>query len=45
MIVAVDWHEVDLAGAFVFGAVVGTIATIRLTRFLLEYLRRDHDVD
>ena len=42
MIVAgVDWANLNVAAAFVVGAILGTIGTIRITRYLLEYLRRD----
>jgi hypothetical protein len=37
----VTWSDVAVAGAFVLGAVAGTFATARLTRYLLEYLRRE----
>jgi hypothetical protein len=36
---AVDWSSVHVAGAFVLGAV----AVMRITRHLLEYLRRERD--
>ena len=39
----VDWSNLTVAAAFILGALLGTVATIRLTRALLEYLRRDHD--
>ena len=41
MVGAVDWTNLSLAGGFVVGAVAGTIATIRVFRYVLEYLRRD----
>lgn len=36
---AADWSNLTVASAFVVGAVLGTVATIRLTRALLTYLR------
>jgi len=39
----VTWADVAVAGAFVLGAVAGTVATIRISRNLLEYLRRERD--
>jgi hypothetical protein len=41
VIYAHDWSSLTVAGAFIIGAVAGTIATIRLTRYLLDYLKRD----
>lgn len=41
MLAAVDWSALELAGAFVVGAIGGTIATIRLLRYLLDYLRSE----
>jgi hypothetical protein len=38
---AVDWSTVTLPAAFVIGALVGTLTTARITRMLLEYLRRE----
>jgi hypothetical protein len=39
----VDWSDVTVGAAFILGTVVGAVATVRLTRYLLEYLRRDRD--
>jgi hypothetical protein len=41
----VTWADVAVAAAFVLGVVAGTVATIRVTRFLLEYLRRERGGD
>ena len=38
---AVDWTNLSLAGGFVVGVIAGTIATIRVFRYVLEYVRRD----
>jgi hypothetical protein len=38
---AIEWSNLTTAGAFVVGAILGTIATIRVTRYVLEYLRRE----
>lgn len=36
------WTDVTVAAAFIAGAVLGAAATIRVTRWILDYLR-DHD--
>ena len=43
ILAAVDWANLAPVGAFVAGAVLATIATIRITRYLLEYLRKERD--
>lgn len=35
------WADVAVAGAFVLGLVGGALVTIRITRYVLEYLRRE----
>jgi hypothetical protein len=35
----VDWATVAAAGAFVVGIVAGGIGVIRVTRYVLDYLR------
>jgi len=35
------WSDAAIAGAFVLGAIGGTVATIRITRALLGYLRAE----
>jgi hypothetical protein len=37
------WSDVAVAGAFVLGAVAGTTATVRVTKHVLAYLRREGD--
>ena len=37
------WSDAAIAGAFVLGAIGGTVATIRITRALLTYLRNESD--
>ena len=37
------WSDAALAGAFVVGATAGVVATIRITRYLLQYLADDRD--
>jgi len=39
----VTWSDAAIAGAFVIGTIGGTVATIRITRALLTYLRNEHD--
>jgi hypothetical protein len=39
----VTWTDLTVAGAFVVGVVAGGFAAIRITRYLLVYLRRDVD--
>jgi hypothetical protein len=40
---AEHWSNLTIAGAFVVGAVLGTAATIRIVRYVLEYVRREND--
>jgi len=40
---AVEWSNLTVAGAFLVGAILGTVATIRIMRYLLDYLRRQRD--
>ena len=37
---AVDWENVNLAGAFVLGATLGTLATIRVMRAVMQTYNR-----
>jgi hypothetical protein len=37
------WSDVAIAAAFVLGLTGGAIATIRITRYVLEYLRREQE--
>jgi hypothetical protein len=39
-VLGVDWENVNLAGAFVLGAVLGTLATIRVMRAVLQTFSR-----
>jgi hypothetical protein len=34
-----EWENLTLAGAFIFGAALGTIATIRVMRAVFGYVR------
>jgi hypothetical protein len=43
VLAAVDWENLVPAGAFVVGAALGSIATIRVMRNILGYVRADHD--
>ena len=49
LIAAVDWNSVAVAGAFVIGAIAGTIATMRVMRITILFLRemrnKDEDPD
>ena len=40
MFAATDWANLTVAGAFVLGAVLGALATIRLARALLGLFAR-----
>lgn len=40
---AVAWSDLTVAAAFIVGYISGTVATIRVGRFLLDYLRRERD--
>ncbi len=35
------WTDITVAGAFIAGVVLGSAATIRTTRWILDYLRED----
>ena len=43
MLASVNWANLTLAGGFVVGVIAGTIATIRVFRYVLEYVRHDRD--
>ena len=45
MIAGVDWDNVNLAGAFVIGAVLATIATIRIFRVIAGTVRAERRKD
>ena len=36
-----NWAGVPIAGAFAVGIIAGTFATVRVMRYLLEYLRHE----
>jgi hypothetical protein len=36
-VVAVEWSNVHLAGAFLLGMIFGTVATLRIVRFVTDY--------
>ena len=40
MVAAVNWDNVNLAGAFCIGAALGVIATIRITRVIADERRK-----
>jgi hypothetical protein len=40
---ATDWANLTVAGAFVAGAILGTIATIRVTKVIVQYWERRGD--
>jgi hypothetical protein len=40
----VTWSDVAIAGAFVLGIVAGAFGAIRVTRYVLEYMRHQNDV-
>jgi hypothetical protein len=39
-VLGADWSNLTVAGAFIVGAVLGSIAMIRVTRMVLEYFQR-----
>lgn len=39
MIAGIDWNEVDLAGAFILGAALATVATIAIVRAVSRTMR------
>jgi hypothetical protein len=39
-VLTVEWENVHLAGAFVLGAVLGALATIRIMRAVLQTFNR-----
>lgn len=45
MIAAIDWENVNLAGAFIIGAVLATIATIRIMRVVSGAFRSERRKD
>ena len=45
MLGAVDWSNLAVAGAFVVGAIVATIAYLRLTRHMMTMFTRRHRED
>jgi hypothetical protein len=40
---ATEWASLTLAGAFIAGAALGTVATIRVMRHVLGYVRGDSE--
>jgi hypothetical protein len=36
-VLAVEWSNVHLAGAFLIGMIFGTVATLRIVRFVTDY--------
>lgn len=38
---AADWANLTIAGAFIGGVVVGAVAVMRVTRIAIEWLRKD----
>jgi hypothetical protein len=45
MIAAVDWSNLTVAAAFVLGAILATIATIRIVRVAASTLREERRKD
>lgn len=41
---AVDWSNLTVAGAFVVGAILATVATLRLLRSVLGIVERDPEL-
>lgn len=42
---AIDWSNLTVAAAFLVGAALGSVATIRIMRHLMEYLRKERKPD
>jgi uncharacterized protein (DUF2062 family) len=42
-VIATDWSSVEPAGAFLVGAILGVIATLRLTRTVSTFWRRERE--
>lgn len=40
---AADWSNLTVAGAFVAGSIVATVAYLRLTKHMIGLWRRDRD--
>jgi hypothetical protein len=40
-VIAIDWNATTIAGGFVVGVIAGGFAVIRVTRYVLEYLRNE----
>lgn len=45
MVGGIEWDNVNIAGAFVIGAVLATIATIRIFRVVFSERRREQRKD
>ena len=45
MVAGIDWDNVNLAGAFIIGAVLATIATIRIFRVIAGTARDERRKD
>lgn len=41
MIAGITWSDVTIGGAFLLGTVLGSAGTIRMTRWVLDYLRKE----
>jgi hypothetical protein len=41
MVAAADWSNLTVAGAFIVGAVLATVAYLRLTRHMIGMWHRD----
>jgi hypothetical protein len=41
MLAGVEWQNVNIAGAFVLGAILATVATIRIVRAVSIMLRKE----
>lgn len=42
---AADWSNLTVAGAFIVGAIAGAVATARVIRLAIDWLRRDRDAE
>lgn len=45
MLAGIDWANLHVATAFVLGIIVGGLAVARITRMVMDWLRREQHKD